>query len=276
MYLQYLVLILVPFAIAWVAYSYNVLLGIAVTVLYLAAVVWWQRPNLLAIRGRKEYAKGNNTRALELLEKAHRLDRGPAANSILYAYILLRCGRADDAEKVLNFVLLDSKAKKTDKMLAKQNLSLVRYRRGELSEAVRLMEEVFENYKTSGVYGVLGYYKILTGSPDAMEFAKQAYDYNPDDKVIIDNYVQLCLAEGDIQKAKELSDKSLAAGNKGVEIYYHAGQIELAQGRPEKAAEFFKKALAEPRSFLTTVPEEDIKNALKSAYAESGADSESQ
>lgn len=261
--LKYILAVLIPFAITWLAFAYNVLLGFGVLVVFLLLLFWWQRPNLLTLRGQNEYVKGNNNKALALLKKAHSMGRTSPDNNILYAYILLRCGQHEEAAKVLNMVLFSSRLKPAQRMKAKQNLSLVRYRQGDFEEATRLMQEVFASYKNSSVYGALGYYKILSHAPDAMDFALEAYDYNSDDKVIIDNLIQLYLERGQIDRAKELSDKTIAAGNEGVEIYYHAGQVALALGRKQEAHEFFLKAKESPRSFMTTVSEEEVEDRIR-------------
>lgn len=242
----------------------NYLVALGATAVILLLVLYWQWPNLQSMRGQSEYAKGNNTEALALLKKAHESSRARTANSTAYAYILLRCGQAEEAAKVLNYVLLNQKLKQTEKLQARQILSLVRYKQGDFAEATRLMEMVFEGYKNSSVYGALGYYKILSNAPDAQAFCEEAYEYNSDDKIIIDNIIILCLQNGDLQRAKELSDKSIGAGNKGVEIFYHAGQTEQALGNDEKALEYYKMAASCTRSFMTTVSEREVETAVSS------------
>lgn len=240
----------------------NYIIAVGVSAAVILVVVFWQWPNILSYKGQSEYAKGNNNKALTLLKKAHESSRARSANSNTYAYILLRVGQSDEASKVLNYVLLNPKLKKEEKLQTKQILSLVRYKQGDISDALRLMEEVFEGYKNTSVYGALGYYKILSKSPDMDEFNREAYEYNKDDKVIIDNMVILSMMHGDNEKARELSDKSIDAGNKGVEIYYHAGQAYLALGDANKALELFKKAQSCTRSFMTTVSEKEISEAI--------------
>lgn len=240
----------------------NYIAALCVTLIVLVLTFYWQWPNFLSIRGQSEYARGNNTKALSLLKKAHESSRARTANSTAYAYILLRCGQTEEAANVLNYVLLNQKLKQQEKLQARQILSLVRYRQGDFAEATRLMEMVFAGYKNSGVYGALGYYKILSDAPDAQAFNEEAYEYNSDDKIIIDNMIILCLKNGDIARAKELSDKSVNAGNKGVEIFYRAAQVEEALGNDEEALEYYKKAASCTRSFMTTVAEKDIDNAV--------------
>lgn len=242
----------------------NYLLAMGATLVVLLLVLYWQWPNIQSMRGQTEYAKGNNTKALALLKKAHESSRSRTANSTAYAYILLRVGQAQEAAKVLNYVLLNQKLKQTEKLQARQILSLVCYKQGDYAEATRLMEMVFEGYKNSSVYGALGYYKILSNAPDAQAFNEEALEYNSDDKIIIDNMIILSLQNGDLQRAKELSDKTVNAGNKGVEIFYHAGQTELALGNAQKALEYFKMAASCTRSFMTTVSEQEVEQAIDS------------
>jgi len=252
-------------AVAVIAFALtmgNYSLALWATLIAILGILYWQWPNILSLKGQSEYAKGNNTKALAILKKAHESSRSRVSNSTAYAYILLRVGQADEASKVLNYVLLNQKLKENEKLQARQILSLVKYKQGDFEEATRLMEMVFEGYKNSSVYGALGYYKILSNAPDAQSFNDEAYEYNCDDKVIIDNVVILALASGDLKRAKELSDKSVEAGNKGVEIFYHAGQTYLALGDNEKALEYFKAARSCERSFMTTVSEKENTDAI--------------
>lgn len=244
------------------AFMANVLGGILVSLVMLILLVYVQWPTLLTLRGQQEYSKGNYNKALSLLRRAHNSSRSKVYSSTSYAYILLRCGQPDEAKKVLNYVLLNRNLKPEEKAQARQILSLVHYKQKDYEEANRLMELVFETYKNSSVYGALGYYKILSKSEDALSFNLEAYDYNSDDKVIMDNLIQLYIESGELEKAKELSDKTLKAGNSGIEIYYHAGQIELAMGNREAALEFFQKAQSCPRSFMTAVSEEELNSQL--------------
>ena len=98
-----------------------------------------------------------------------------------------------------------------------------------------------------------------------MEFCHEAYDYNSEDKVIIDNLVQMYIKQGNYSRAKELSIKSIESGNSGIEIFYHAGQAELGLGDKKAAQQYFYKALSCPRSFMTTITPEELEAALELA-----------
>lgn len=244
------------------AFRFGYVPGFVVSAIVLAVLFIWQWPNILTLLGQRAYANGNNNKALRYLKAGHEHARAGAANSSAYAYILLRCGRADDAKVVANYALLSKRISDTDKNQVRQILSLICYKKGEYVEATKMMETIFETYKSTTVYGTLGYYKILAGSEDMYSFNEEAYAYNSDNKVIIDNMVILHLKKGEYDEAQKLSQKSINAGNKGVEIYYHAAQAEEALGNNAQALEYYRMANSCTRSFMTTVPEKEIEDAI--------------
>ncbi len=237
--------------------------GFAVAALVLLGLVIWQWPNLLTLFGQRYYAQGKNNKALRCLKAGHEHGRAGASNSSAYAYILLRCGQAEEAKVVANYALLSKKISDADKNQVRQILSLICYKKGEYAEATKMMEKIFETYKTTTVYGTLGYYKILAGSEDMYSFNEEAYAYNSDNKVIIDNMVILHLMKGEYTEAQALSQKSIDAGNKGVEIYFHAAQAEEGLGNMDKAREYYRAARSCTRSFMTTIGEEEIDSAIE-------------
>ncbi len=237
-------------------------IGLIVAGVVLVALLIWHWPTILTLMGQREYALGNNTKALKYLKSAHEHGRSNAAHSSTYAYILLRCGRAEDARFVANYALMNKRNSESDKNQIRQILSLICYKQGDYAEATKIMEELFVTYKTTTVYGTLGYYKILSGSEDMYSFNEEAYEYNSDNKVIIDNKIILHLKKEEYEEARSLSQKSIDAGNQGVEIYYHAGQAEEGLGNTEKALEYYRMARSCTRSFMTTISEAEIEAAI--------------
>ncbi len=250
-------------AIVFFAFRISTLVGMCVSTIVILALVIWQWPNLLTLFGQRAYAQGKNNKALRYLKAGHEHGRAGAGNSSTYAYILLRCGRMDEARVVANYALLNKKLSEADKNQVRQILSLICYKQGDYAEATAMMEQIFENYKTSNVYGTLGYYKILAGSEDMYAFNEEAYEYNSENKVIIDNKIILHLLREEYAQAQALSQKSIDAGNKGVEIYYHAGQAEEGLGNLAQALEYYRMADSCTRSFMTTVSETEIEKAIE-------------
>lgn len=263
------IILLVPILLA-ILYYYQWKLALLLTAAFVvfALYFWW--PAFMTLMGQRQYGIGNTDKALKYLKAGHESSRAKTANSVTYGYILLRCGRMEEAKRVLNYALMNKKASEEDKAQLRQIMSLVYYKSGDIREAEELMSEVIKIYRNTSVYGALGYYKILLNSPDAYEFNCEAYDFNSDDKVIIDNMVLLELQRSNLERAEELSEKSIAAGNKGVEIFYHAGQVQNAKGNKTKALEYFEMARSCRRSFMTTVSEEEIDRAIDDLSGEKG------
>ncbi len=256
------VITLLVFAVVFFAFRLGWMPGFIVSAIVLAGLVIWQWPTILTLLGQRAYANGNNNKALRYLKAGHEHPRAGAVNSSAYAYILLRCGRAEDAKIVANYALLSKRISDADKNQVRQILSLVCYKKGEYEEATKMMETIFETYKTTNVYGTLGYYKILAKSEDMYSFNEEAYAYNSENKVIIDNMVILHLMKGEYEEAQALSKKSMNAGNKGVEIYYHAAQAEEGLGNLAQALEYYRMANSCTRSFMTTIAEKEIEDAI--------------
>ena len=64
-----------------------------------------------------------------------------------------------------------AKAKKDIQVQVKQNYALLLWKEGNLSEAIKITEEIIEDYKNTVIYGNLGYFYILDGQKEkALEF----------------------------------------------------------------------------------------------------------
>ena len=102
----------------------------------LIALMIWFWPTLLTLMGQRAYALGNNNKALRYLKAGHEHGRSGAVQSSAYAYILLRCGRAEEARVVANYALLNKRISDADKNQIRQILSLICYKQGDYVEAM--------------------------------------------------------------------------------------------------------------------------------------------
>ncbi len=246
-----------------ISFFYIPLLGVFLLILGIILLFFTNRANIMMYLGYSQYNKNNFAKGLKLMKSAHLSSAGTMNNSYHYAYMLLREGRCEDAKSAIRYAMLRGNLKDSEKYRGKEILSLIHYRLGDYAQATEIMQTVFEHYKSSNVYGSLGYYKILAKAPDAESFALEAYDYNKDDKVILDNLVQLYLNMGELEKAKKYSDEAIAAQFTGIETFYHAALVEKHLGNKKAAIDNFKKALSFTPTFLTTVTTEEIQRQLE-------------
>ena len=237
--------------------------GTVVMILAIAFMLYRMRVNLYILRANKAYAKAENEKAMELLEKGYQTNRMTASQKVYYGYLALRCGKPDKAERLLQSALQSHPDEKT-KMQAKSNMALVLWKRKELPEATALMEEVFESYKTTAVYGTLGYFYILSGDIDkALAFNLEAYEYNSDDNVIRDNLGQLYYLKNDFDKAEEIYRALLERHPEFPVPYYNYALVKLAKGEKEEAIRLMHEALTYRFTYIAGVTENQIRTKLE-------------
>lgn len=240
----------------------NIHLGLGVVTAYIIFKLYTNRAGIMSFIGRFYYARDNIQMTLAWYERAYRTGAASANNVISYGYLLLKSGNIEKAEKVFNSVW-NMKLSNDEKMLVRSNTALVLWKKGQLDEAIALLKEVFSNFKTTAIYGSLGYLLILKGDlQEALEFNREAYEYNDQNPVIADNLGQNYYLLGEYDKAAEIYEKVMEKKPDFPEPYYNYGLVLKAQGNQEKALEMMKKALDYNFTFLSTVKKEDVESAI--------------
>ncbi len=260
---------------SWLVLLIAVVLTVAATVLFsyrgflvmflllITAVIFYLYPAICCMKAGRKYNEGDDEGCIAYFEKAYRCRHASPTVILTYAYQLIRMSRTKQAEYILNDLLnQQKKLKPKEVQMAKQNLSLVMYKTERFDKAKELMEEVFSQAKTSGTYGTLGYYKILAdGADKALAFCEEAYDYDNEDAVIVDNLLMVYISLKRFEDGRRALDAFLKNSNKRLpELYYHAAQIEHALSHEEEAARYLRLAKEQKRSFLTTVSEEELES----------------
>jgi tetratricopeptide (TPR) repeat protein len=248
------------------AYKFNIWLGLGVTAILLAIGIYSFIPSFYELKGNKAYQIGDFKQSKDWYKKAYDTNRAKISTKISYAYILMRTGDMEEAENVLNIIIRTKGVKPEQKKNARQQRCMVYYKQGRLEEALEEAYEIFDNgnYKNTTLYGMLGYFKYLHDSPqEALEFCLEAYEYNSDDRDIMDN-LSLCYYKlGEYEKAKEISDKIISANPQFVEAYYHGAQIAVKCGNYDTAKKYLDKIPDCRWSNMTTVTHEEVDRLTK-------------
>lgn len=246
--------------VIYFAFSFNILLGIAVVIGIILYGIYHFMPIYYVTVANKAFEMGNEKAACEWYKKAYDTGRAKVDIKSSYAYLLLRTGHADEAERVLDPIIRVRGLAPEKKNLAKQQRCMVYYKQGRLDEAIADAEEIMETgYRNTNLYGMMGYFKLLSNSPieETLEFCKEAYDYNDEDRDIMDN-LSLCYYKlNKYDEAKELSDKIIEQFPEFLEGYYHGAQIAIKLHDYKTAGEYVEKMSECKRSALTTVSEEE-------------------
>lgn len=236
--------------------------GTIVLILVIIYGIYSYIPTYYASKGNQAFNAGDFKEAAAQYKKCMDTKRPKLNHRINYAYMLMRVGEFDEAEKVLDYILRFKTVKPIIKNQARQNRCMVYYKQGRLDEAIEDAETAFnDGFRTSAMYAMLGYFKLLKApnADETLKFCEEAYDYDADNRDIKDNLSLVYYNRGDYEKAKEMSDKVLEDAQKFVEAYYHGAQIAVKLGDYEKVREYLN-VLPECRwSDMTTVTKEQVK-----------------
>ena len=253
-----LIILLAGGFIAAQAYAVGLIPGLFISVLVLGILLYRRFTSLCMAVAMRCYTNGKKNKAMDWFERGYK--RGMKTNEKLtYAYYLLREGRIGKCEEVLNSMLAFRSLKPQERCQAKSNHAMLLMKTGRLYEAVEELEEIFPNYKNTTMYASLGYCYLVQGNlKKALDFNQEAYDYNSDDAIILDNLMQTYAKSGDFEKAYELSQALMEKKPGFREAYYDTAVIEYQLGKTEDALQRLEHALTIPVSFLTTVGDDVV------------------
>lgn len=256
--LRLFVYAVIPIILIIVLFRLNIWFGMVGIVLFFLIVAAVNRNRIYFIRGKIQYGRGNLDEAIKLIRKAVNSGRASIEATASYGFLLFKTGHLEEAEEVL--VKAVQKSGTADQRnYAKSNLALVLWKKGNIDEALAMLKEVISEYKTTAVYGSLGYIAIEKGDLDyAMKINLEAYDYNPDDPIILDNLAHLYHLTGDFEKASELFEKLIEKNPRFPEAYYDYGSYLEDTGKYEKAFEMYGRALSCPFYFNSTITKDQV------------------
>ena len=252
--------------IAFKAYQMGLIVGVLVSLLFFGFLLYRRGSAFCMAVAMRNYTKGKKTKAMDWFERGYKMGMKTNQKNT-YAYYLLREGRVAKCEEVLSSMLAFRSQKPIEKAQIKATYAMLLMKTGRLYQAIEELEEIFPTFKNSSTYGSLGFCYLVQGNMQkALEFNKEAYDYNSDDLIIVDNLMQTYAKLGEFDKAYELSQILMEKEPIFREAYYDAAVIEYQMGKTEDALKRLDYALTIPTSFLTTVSDEIINN-LKAKIA---------
>ncbi len=258
-----LIYFLMPIALIIAAWLVNNWLGVGMLLLYFFVLLYVLRPTIFTVIGSRRYGLGKSEEAITWFERAYATKRASLRTTVSYAYLLLKNRKLEKSDEILQKLIKD-KPDSQHLPYVKSIMGLVLWKKGNLDEATVMLEEVIKTYKTTSVYGSLGYLLILQGDLDkALNFNLEAYKYNSSDKIINDNLGQNYFLLGMYDKATEIYEPLLAKAPTFPEPYYNYGLMLDKLGNREKALETMKKALDCKFSYLSTITRDDVEAKIR-------------
>lgn len=222
-----------------------------------------KKNSLICFLAKQKYGKGDIDGAEKLYEKAFKKGSPSSGHLLYYGYILLRKGKLEEARKVLGVASM-SKGKPLLKARIKAMRALVIWKEGDIDTAIQMLEEVISKFKNTSIYQDLGLLYTLKGDKEkALSFNKEAYDFNSDDHVIMDNLAEAYALCGEIEKSEEIYKDLLEKEPRFAEAYWGYGELLIKKGEKEKGLELMRKSLEKRITFLSILQKEEIEELIK-------------
>ncbi len=233
-----------------------------VTLVALVVLVVIRRAELIAFFARLKFQKGDLSGSLRLHGIANRVGKLRDASLMYYGYLLLRDGQLGFAKDVLVRASLCAKKLPMKKRI-KAMIAIAEWKSGDLDTAIEMTEDAMVDFKTTNLYQNLGLMYVLKGDARrALDFNKEAFDYNPDDMIIMDNLAESYALYGDTEKASEIYEKLIEKEPHFPEPYYGYGQLLVKMGEKERGIELIEKSLDKKFTFLSVLQKEDVEKIL--------------
>lgn len=255
-----LVRIILPLVVFYLAFTcLGTAGGLVVVVLYFALMNLSAIFNHLASRA---YTSGDYDKALRLLEKALKLSPKNSAMRGAYAWLLLKLGNTGEAEIQIDQALANA-AREEQKSTLNVTKSMVLWKKGELDQAISLLEKVLESYKNSNVYATLGFLYLEKGDLDkALSFNLEAYDFNSTNAIILDNLGCTRLLRGEYEEAREIYMQLMKLKPQFPEAFYNYARVLAHFGELDKAIYMCRTALSLKFWNTSTITREQVENTL--------------
>ncbi len=236
------------------------------TIIIIAVLIFYifkNRANLVAVAAQMKYAKGDFEGGLKLYKLAYKIGKLNFGHSVRYAYLNLKEGNIDEADKLFNLVGM-GKLKPAERAKLKESHALVAWKRGELEDAVEMLEYVHNNFASTTTYGSLGYMYIHSGNLEkALEYNLEGYDYNNENGIIVDNLAFTYLKLKDYENAEKYYKELFDLEPTFPEGYFEYGKYLIdVKGQKQEGIELITKALDCRFSFLSMITRRDILDYL--------------
>lgn len=217
---------------------------------------------LYVAKGTKLITEGKIREGLLLFEKGAYGSKTDYMTKLRYAFCELKFGDMKKAKKMIMRILGD-KIPLNIKCEAKSVYAIILYKEGDLEDAKETMLWVYDNYKNTNMYCTLGYlFNILESPENAVKFNEEAYEYNGDKDVILDNLGQSYYLLGENEKALKIYEEFIDKEPSFPEAYYNYALVLLKAGDKDRAREMLTAALTKKYHNLTTITKEDVQNVL--------------
>ena len=235
-------------------------------VLAIVISIFLNLPMLYMFSANSAYKKGKYKDALVKYKKAYKTKRLSPDMEIFCGYIFLKEGDKEACEEVFNRVS-ERKLSDRQKDSLDTNRALLLWKKGQIDDAVALLQSVWEHSESITVAGSLGALMLIqaknTGEyKKALEFCEKTNEKYTYEKTIMANLGEAYYCIGDNDRALEVFSELMDCGSSAPAPFYYYGLALLKAGKKDEAEEMFNRSLRQRFSALSTVSRKTVKEKL--------------
>ncbi len=211
----------------------------------------------------QKQTKGDVEGAMQLYKEA--IDEGlqDVRYILSYTVLLIRAERYQEARELLVKIQKYPMTEDQKRQLFVNYASCV-FKMGEIQKGIELLERLHAKQPSGLVYETLGYLYVETGDYEkALAFNTEAYEYDDEDSITLDNLGQTYYRLGhDKEKAREYFEKAIELRPGQLDTLYFLAQYDIEAGNKEAAREKLEKAAQGRFSPLNYATREMVQSAL--------------
>lgn len=224
-------------------------------------------PMLYMFGGNSAYKKGKFKEACEKYKKAYKTKRLSADMEIYCGYIFLKEGDKALCEEVFDRVAKRKLSERQQNSLD-TNKALLLWKKGQVDEAVALLESVWEKEKTVTVAGSLGAIMLVGADTNeklkkALAFCEETNEIFTYERTILANLGEAYYRIGDNESALKVFGELMDCGTVSPAPYYYYALALLKADKCDEAREMLNKSLRQRFSALSTVSRKTVKEKLE-------------
>ena len=134
-------------------YNYSKILAALIILSSIVFLTYLKRSTIYSIMGNKQFALGDIDKSSLFYRKALAVKNCKPRIRTTFGYLLLKSARLKEASEVLG-VLENQKLLSQDKAQFKMTYALLKWKDGNISEAISVLEEVYNTFKCTTVFVV--------------------------------------------------------------------------------------------------------------------------
>lgn len=211
--------------------------------------------NMLGGAAYYKHARGDFETARKMYESAIQKGMNKPERLGPYGVLLMRDGEFEKAIEIFSKIIA-MRPKPLIRIKTRINRSIAFTKLGRIDEAKVALEDIHKRYRSKQVYESLGYLYVVTDDEICEKYNLEAYEYDPENYVILDNLCQYYVYKKDYANARKYGELAYTVDDNKVDNLYHLSIIEAHDKNTEKAKEYCEHMMKAPLTALNDIKQE--------------------